>query len=167
MGLSKNFTVQEELKRQLRSVMVGFRQQAKSVLMMSAGTVPLTQEPLQHTLDCLSGSGNPAPTSSVTRDTLTILQAAGIFLSAAILGQLAPHGSGAHRTDQGGLERPSHALEYEARSQPHTPGPSCSGQDSIPLARRCRLRDRVYAIKIVLGLVPVGQAAAQAGKPGA
>ncbi|POM63795.1 ATP-binding cassette (ABC) Superfamily [Phytophthora palmivora] len=116
------------------------------------------------------GTGLPAPTGSVTRGNLATSQAAGASQSAAALGRPAPHGSGARRSDQGGQEEPSHAFEYEAPSQPYPSGLLTSGRDSMGslLSDEVRqLRDRVYAIEIALGLGPGGQAASQAGMPGA
>ncbi|POM58601.1 Hypothetical protein PHPALM_36731 [Phytophthora palmivora] len=89
------------------------------------------------------GVGLPARTSPVTRDNLATSQAAGASLSAVSPGRLAPHGSGALRSDQGGVPT------REGRRCPNT---------------RLILRDRVYAIEIAPGLG--GQAGAQAGKPG-
>ncbi|POM71893.1 LOW QUALITY PROTEIN: Hypothetical protein PHPALM_11488, partial [Phytophthora palmivora] len=114
------------------------------------------------------GAGLPAPMSSVTWNSLSSSQAAGASRSAAALGQPAPHGSGALRSDHGGRIEPSHAFEYEAPSQPYPSGPSTSGRDSggsllsdeIP-----QLRDRAYAIEIALG--PGLGGCCQAGKPGA
>ncbi|POM57967.1 LOW QUALITY PROTEIN: Hypothetical protein PHPALM_37450 [Phytophthora palmivora] len=112
------------------------------------------------------GTGLPAPTSSVTRGNPATSQAAGASQSADALGRPAPHGSGACRSGQGGQEELSHAFKYEASSQPYPSGPSSSGRDSVGDEVR-QLRDRVYAIEIALGLGPGGQAASQAGKPGA
>ncbi|POM77324.1 ATP-binding cassette (ABC) Superfamily [Phytophthora palmivora] len=116
------------------------------------------------------GAGLPAPTSSVTRGNPATSPAAGASQCAAALGRPAPHGSGARRSDQGGQEELSHAFEYEASSQLYPSGPSTSDRDSVEslLSDEVRqLRDRVYAIEIALGLGPGGQAASQAGKPGA
>ncbi|POM79047.1 Hypothetical protein PHPALM_3347 [Phytophthora palmivora] len=116
------------------------------------------------------GAGLPAPTSSVTRGIPATSQAGVASQSAAAFGRSAPYGSGALRSDQGGQEELSHVFEYEAPSQPLHSGPSTSGRDFVGflLSEEVRqLRDRVYAIKIALGLGPGGQAAAQAGKPGA
>ncbi|POM69457.1 Hypothetical protein PHPALM_14260 [Phytophthora palmivora] len=116
------------------------------------------------------GAGLPAPTSSVTRGNPATSLAAGASQSAAALGRPAPHGSGARRSDQGGQEELSHAFEYEAPSQPYPSGPLSSGRDCVGslLSDEVRqLQDRVYAIETALGLEPGGQAASQAGKPGA
>ncbi|POM76742.1 ATP-binding cassette (ABC) Superfamily [Phytophthora palmivora] len=190
----KNFTVQElkehredrllsyvldqrdlRIESQLHSDTEGIRQQSKSSAQdergygsVNPGTVhrkaakkprttyaPAVADPKsQQPSGSQPGAGLPAPTSS----------------SAAALGRLAPHGRGALCSNQGGREELSHAFEYEAPSQPYPSGPSTSGRDSVGslLSDEVRqLRDRVYAIEIALGLGPGGQAAAQAGKPGA
>ncbi|POM63724.1 ATP-binding cassette (ABC) Superfamily [Phytophthora palmivora] len=177
-------------KRQLHSVMEELRQQSKSSAQdergygsVNPGTVhrkaakkprtayapavdPISQQPS----GSQPGAGLPAPTSSVTRGNPATSQAAGASQSAAAPGRPAPHGSGARRSGQGGQEELSPAFEYEAPSQPHPSGPSTSGRDSVGslLSDEVRqLRDRVYAIETALGLGPGGQAASQAGKPGA
>ncbi|POM78530.1 Hypothetical protein PHPALM_3935 [Phytophthora palmivora] len=132
--------------------------------MMSAGTVPSIQGPYtvrrrrsrgvpvvdprsQQPLGSQSGAGLPAPTNSVTRGIPATSQAAGASQNTAALGRPAPYGSGARRSGLGGQEELSHAFDLN---------------DEVR-----QLRDRVYAIEIALGLGPGGQAAAQAGKPGA
>ncbi|POM81149.1 Hypothetical protein PHPALM_922 [Phytophthora palmivora] len=148
-------------KQQLHSVMEGLRQQSKASAHDERGSQqPSGSQP---------GAGLPAPTSSVTRGNLATSQAAGTSQSADALGRPAPHGSGTLRSDQGGQERPSHALEYEALSQPLLSGPSTSGRDSVgsPLSDEVRqLRNHVNVIEIAQWLGRGGQAAAQAGKSG-
>ncbi|POM77933.1 LOW QUALITY PROTEIN: Hypothetical protein PHPALM_4608 [Phytophthora palmivora] len=146
-------------KRQLHSVMEGLRQQSKSSAQdergydsVNPGTVhrkaakrprdyyaPAVDPRSQQPSGSQPGAGLPVPTSSVTRGNPATSQAAGASQSAAALGRPAPHGSGARRSNQGSL------LSDEVR----------------------QLRDCVYAIEIALGLGPGGQAATQAGKPGA
>ncbi|POM63908.1 Hypothetical protein PHPALM_20632 [Phytophthora palmivora] len=178
-------------KQRLHSVMEGLRQQTKSSVQdkrgygsANPGTVhrkatkkprctyaPAVADPKsQQPSGSQPGAGLRAPTSSVTRGNPATSQAAGASQSAAAPGRPAPHGSGARRSGQGGQEDLSRAFEYEAPSQPYPPGPSTSGQDNVGslLSDEVRqLRDRVYAIEIAPGLGPGGQAAAQAGKPGA
>ncbi|POM58293.1 LOW QUALITY PROTEIN: ATP-binding cassette (ABC) Superfamily [Phytophthora palmivora] len=175
-------------KRQSHFVMEGLRQQSKSSAQdeggygsVNPGTVhrkaakkprttyaPAVDPKSQQALDSQPGAGLPAPTSSVTRGNPATSQAAGAFQSAAALGRPAPHGSGARRSGQGGLEELSHAFEYEAPSQPYPSGPSTSGRDSVPAKRRgtsasrSRLCDRDSP-----GAWTWCQAASQAGKPGA
>ncbi|POM75860.1 ATP-binding cassette (ABC) Superfamily [Phytophthora palmivora] len=178
-------------KRQLHSVMEGLRRQSKSSAQdergngsVNPGTVyrkaakkprtsyaPAVADPKsQQPSGSQPGAGLPAPTSSVTRGNTATSQAAGASQSAAAPGRPAPHDSGARRSDQGGQKVLSHALEYVAPSQPYPSGPLTSGRDSVGslLSDEVRqLRDRGYAIEIALGLGPGGQAAAQAGNPGA
>ncbi|POM65943.1 LOW QUALITY PROTEIN: Hypothetical protein PHPALM_18273 [Phytophthora palmivora] len=114
------------------------------------------------------GASLPAPTSSVTGGNLVTSQAADASQSAIALRLHAPHGNGSIRFGLGGQEEPSHAFEYAAPSQPHTPGPFGSGLSGsvVSFARQSpsTLRLRVCD---PLGLVPGGQTAAQTGKPGA
>ncbi|POM69673.1 Hypothetical protein PHPALM_14024 [Phytophthora palmivora] len=94
----------------------------------------------------------------------------GASQSNTALGRLAPHESGALLSDQGGQEETSRLFEYEAPSQPIPLGPSTSGRDSMGSLSQDevrRLRDRVYAVGIALGLGPDGQATTQDVKAGA
>ncbi|POM63374.1 LOW QUALITY PROTEIN: ATP-binding cassette (ABC) Superfamily [Phytophthora palmivora] len=171
-------------KRQLHSVMEGLRLLSKSSAYdergydsVNPGTVhrksakkprttyaPAVDPKSQQPSGSQPGAGLPAPTSSVTRGNPATSQAAGASQSAAALGRPAPHGSRAFGSDQGGQEKPSHAFEYEAPSQPHPSGPSTSGRDSV----ESQLSDDVVRFEIAsLGMGLGGQAAAQAGKPGA
>ncbi|POM80389.1 Hypothetical protein PHPALM_1784 [Phytophthora palmivora] len=107
------------------------------------------------------GAGLPAPTSSVTRGNPATSQAAGASQSAAALGRPAPHGSGARRSNPGRQEELSHVFEFKAPSQPYPSGP----QLRVGILDEVRqLRDRVYAVKIALGLGPGGQAVAHVVK---
>ncbi|POM81279.1 Hypothetical protein PHPALM_775 [Phytophthora palmivora] len=154
-------------KRQLHSVMERLRQQSKSSAQdergygsVNPGTVhrKAAKKPRTTYAPAVADPKSQQP-SAVNPEP-----------SAAVLGRPAPHGSGARRSDQGGQEELSHVFEYEAPSQSYPSGPSTSGRDSVGslLSDEVRqLRDRVYAIEIALGLGPGGQAASQAGKPGA
>ncbi|POM65211.1 ATP-binding cassette (ABC) Superfamily, partial [Phytophthora palmivora] len=171
-------------KRQLHFVMEGLRQPSKSsahdereygsvnpgtVHRKAAKLLGLFTPRFQQPSGSQPGAGLPSPTSSVTRGNPATSQAAGASQSTAALGRPAPHGSGARRSDQGGQEEISHSFEYEAPFQTYPSGLSTSGRDSVGflLSDEVRkLRDRVYAIEIALGLGPGGQAASQAGKPG-
>ncbi|POM62833.1 hypothetical protein PHPALM_27956 [Phytophthora palmivora] len=111
----------------------------------------------QRPSDSQPGIDLPAPTSSVMRGIPATSLAAGASQSAVALGRPAPHGSGARRSGQGGQEELSHAFEYEAPSQPFLLDPQLRvGTLSVS-----------FEIEIALGLGPGGQAASQAGKPGA
>ncbi|POM62036.1 hypothetical protein PHPALM_28855 [Phytophthora palmivora] len=169
-------------KRQLHSVMEGLRQQSKSSAQdergygsVNPGTVhrkaakkprttyaPAVDPKSQQPSGSQPGAGLPAPTSSVTRDNPATSLAAGTSRSAVAFGRFTPHGSGVLRSNQGGQEERLHAFGYEAPSQPYPSGPSISGWDST----ESQLSD-VNAIETALGLGPGGQAATQAGKPGA
>ncbi|POM77287.1 LOW QUALITY PROTEIN: ATP-binding cassette (ABC) Superfamily [Phytophthora palmivora] len=114
-----------------------------------------------------------APTSSVTRENLAITSPLHKQLALSRAPPLSDDSlyMEVELSDQiRGREDPLHAFEYEAPSQPLPSGPATSGRDSVGslLSDEVRqLRDRVYAIEIALGLGPGGQAASQAGKPGA
>ncbi|POM64183.1 Hypothetical protein PHPALM_20318 [Phytophthora palmivora] len=153
-------------KRQLHSVMEGLRQQSKSSAQdergygsVNPGTVHLIPEPVFRLPCVLRRGGIP-----------TTAQAAGASQSATALGEFAPHGRGVQRSDQGEQDEPSHVSQNEVPSQPLPSGPLTSGRDSVGTLfsdEVRRLRDRVYAIEVALGLGPGGQSAIQAVKPGA
>ncbi|POM78271.1 ATP-binding cassette (ABC) Superfamily [Phytophthora palmivora] len=72
------------------------------------------------------------------------------------------------RSDQGWQEELSHAVEYEAPSQPYPSGLPHSGPgpaESFLQDEVHQPRDRIYAIEIALGIGLGGLAAAQPGKP--
>ncbi|POM59997.1 ATP-binding cassette (ABC) Superfamily [Phytophthora palmivora] len=141
------------VKRQLVTEMEVLRTAKKQCTNYEAATSdPKAQQPS----GSLPGAGLPAPINSVKWDIPTTSLAAGAPRSAAALGQPAPHGSGARRSDQGGQEELSHVFEYEAHSQPLPSGLPHSG----PGPAESFLQDEI-ALDIGLG----GLAAAQFGKP--
>ncbi|POM66511.1 LOW QUALITY PROTEIN: ATP-binding cassette (ABC) Superfamily [Phytophthora palmivora] len=88
--------------------------------------------------------------------------------SAAALGQPDPHGSGVPRSDQGGQEEHSHAIEYEAPTQPYPSGLPHSGPgpaESFLQDEVHQPSDRIYAIEIAFDIGLGGLAAAPFGKP--
>ncbi|POM60439.1 hypothetical protein PHPALM_30710 [Phytophthora palmivora] len=109
--------IQQDLRVQFAHLVVK-RQLVTEMEMLRSSTQPSShgERGAQQPSGSLPGAGLPAPINSVKWDIPTTSLAAGAPRSASALGQPAPHGSGARRSDQGGQEELLHcikpAIEY-------------------------------------------------------
>ncbi|OWY99966.1 ABC transporter, partial [Phytophthora megakarya] len=135
----------------------------------AAASAPRSRRPSGN----LPGAARTAPMNSATQGTLSISPRAGASGEVAALGVPAPRGSGVLRSGRGGPTVASHdcSLEPLAQEAPKSSTGSLDvaaglqqEQNRLLQEENRLLRDRVYALEIVTGVGPGGNAAAAAGQ---